>query len=163
MRRAERDATFTAFVEQHQTSLRRVAHVLCGDWHRADDVLQTALVKAYLAWPRVVRDGREVAYVRRIVVRSVVDETRRPWRREQTTAEVPDVAHVADHADRTDDAVVAAVRSLPAQQRAVIVLRHWVGLSVAEVADELGIGEGTVKSHSSRAAGALRALLVDAT
>src|SRR3954468_16375704 len=83
MNRGSRDEAFAAFVQARRAHLRRVAYAVCGDWHRADDLVQTALVKLYVAWPRIHRAGAEEAYVRTIIVRSNVDEHRRPWRRER--------------------------------------------------------------------------------
>lgn len=82
MSRASRDQGFVEFVQARRTHLRRIAYAVCGDWHRADDLTQTALTKLYVAWPRISRDGREEAYVRTIIVRADIDEHRRPWRRE---------------------------------------------------------------------------------
>ncbi len=153
------DEAFSDFVAARQTHLRRIAYALCGDWHRADDLLQTALTKLYVAWPRIRHDGGEEAYVRRILVRANIDESRRPWRREHATVDVPD--RVDRDAPEVEDrsALFAAVQQLPEQQRKVVVLRHWLGLSVRETADELGISEGTVKSHSSRGLAALERVL----
>src|SRR5689334_13204005 len=83
MRRQDREAAYVEFVTTRQDRLRRIAYAICGDWHQADDLLQTALVKLSVAWPRVRRDGREEAYVRQILVRAHIDEHRRPWQREQ--------------------------------------------------------------------------------
>jgi RNA polymerase sigma-70 factor (sigma-E family) len=159
MRGAERDATFTAFVEARRTHLRRIAYAVCGDWHRADDLVQTALVKLYVAWPRVRRTGREEAYVRTIIVRADIDEHRRPWRRER--AGLPAVETPAREPLPVEErsALFDALQGLPPMQRKVVVLRHWLGLSVAETAAELGISEGTVKSHSHRALERLRDVL----
>jgi RNA polymerase sigma-70 factor (sigma-E family) len=134
---------------------------VCGDWHRAEDVLQTALVKAYVAWPRVHRDGREEAYVRRIIVRTNIDEHRRPWRRERSGLEGHDrpAAEPTGLEERSE--LFDALQQLPISQRRVVVLRHWLGLSVEETAAELGISTGTVKSHSSRARERLREVLTD--
>lgn len=151
-----RDAEFTEFVAARQVHLRRIAYAVCGDWHRADDLLQTALTKLYVAWPRLQRDGREEAYVRQIIVRADIDEHRRPWRRERP------VEHHHDAPDREDlpveerSALFDALQALPAMQRKVVVLRHWLGLSVEETAAELGISTGTVKSHTSRGVAALK-------
>jgi len=79
---ADRDAEYSEFVLTRQRQLRRMAFLICGDWHLAEDVLQTALIKLYAAWPRLHRDGREEAYVRQIIVRTNIDEHRRPRRRE---------------------------------------------------------------------------------
>lgn len=150
MKREDREAAYVDFVTARRGHLRRIAYAVCGDWHRADDVLQTALVKLYVAWPRVQRDGREEAYVRQIIVRTNIDEHRRPWRREQSGLDGYDVA-TSDGAsleDRTE--LFEALQQLPPMQRRTVVLRHWLGLSVEETATELGISQGTVKSHSSR-------------
>ena len=158
MRDDERDAAFSEFVAARQAHLRRIAYALCGDWHRADDLLQTALTKLYVAWPRIRTAGNEVAYVRQIMVRANIDESRRPWRRERPTDVLPEIAaEPAQFEERS--ALFDALQSLPQQQRKVVVLRHWLGLSVRETADELGINEGTVKSHSSRGLAALQAVL----
>ena len=77
------DAAFSDFVAARQAHLRRIAYALCGDWHRADDLLQTALTKLYVAWPRIRHEGNEEAYCRQIMVRANIDESRRPWRRER--------------------------------------------------------------------------------
>lgn len=159
MRRADREAEFTDFVAARQTHLRRVAYALCGDWHKAEDLLQTSLTKLYVAWPRLGPDSSPEAYVRRIMVRANIDESRRPWRRERPTDELTDrpAAEGTSYEDRS--ALFEALQSLPEMQRKVVVLRHWLGLSVREAAEELGISEGTVKSHSHRGLTALEQVL----
>ncbi|WP_110208394.1 SigE family RNA polymerase sigma factor [Nocardioides daejeonensis] len=161
MNQAERDRTFTEFVAARRTHLRRIAYALCGDWALAEDLVQTALEKAYVAWPRVRRRGAEEAFVRRILVRARIDETRRPWRRELAHADLPEAPAVdeSDVADRSD--LFRSLQELPVMQRRVVVLRHWLDLSVEQTAAELGISEGTVKSHSSRAVASLRRALTD--
>ncbi len=159
MRRTDREAAFTEFVATRQAHLRRTAYALCGDWHRADDLLQTALTKLYVAWPRIRHEGNEEAYVRQIMVRANIDESRRPWRRERPTDILPEGEGVARDALEERSALFDALQQLPEQQRKVVVLRHWLGLSVRETADELGINEGTVKSHSSRGRAALQVVL----
>jgi RNA polymerase sigma-70 factor (sigma-E family) len=150
-----RDAEFTLFVASRQSHLRRVAHALCGDRHRAEDLLQTSLAKLYVAWPRIRHEGDEEAYVRRIMVRANIDESRRPWRRERATDDLGDRATPDRLPMEERSALFEALQALPTQQRKVVVLRHWLGLSIKETAAELGIGEGTVKSHSHRALAAL--------
>ncbi|KQW47989.1 RNA polymerase subunit sigma-24 [Nocardioides sp. Root1257] len=159
MSRASRDEGFVEFVQARRTHLRRIAYAVCGDWHRADDLTQTALTKLYVAWPRVNRDGREEAYVRTIIVRADVDEHRRPWRRE--SAGLPDVERPGREELPVEDrsALFDALQELPPMQRKVVVLRHWLGLSVAETAQELRISQGTVKSHSHRGLESLRGAL----
>ena len=152
------DAAFSDFVAARQGHLRRIAYALCGHWHKADDLLQTALTKLYVAWPRIRHEGNEEAYVRQIMVRANIDESRRPWRRERPTDTVPEHATEPSQVEERS-ALFAALQELPEMQRKVIVLRHWLQLSVAEAARELGIAEGTVKSHSSRGLAALEVVL----
>lgn len=158
MRSSDRDTAFSDFVASRQTHLRRIAYALCGDWHGAEDLLQTALTKLYVAWPRIRHEGGEEAYVRQIMVRANIDESRRPWRRERPTDALPERPTDPSQVEERS-ALFDALQALPAQQRKVVVLRHWLGLSVRETADELGITEGTVKSHSSRGLTALQTVL----
>ena len=76
----DRDAAYVEFVAARQDHLRRIALAVTGDWHTADDVLQTALLKLYFAWPRIRADGNPEAYARRIIMRCDVDRRRRPSR-----------------------------------------------------------------------------------
>jgi RNA polymerase sigma-70 factor (sigma-E family) len=154
-----RDAAFSEFVRARRTHLRRIAYAICGDWHRADDLVQTALVKLYVAWPRLHRDGREEAYARQIIVRANIDEHRRPWRRERPGLEGHDGATREEMAVEERSAMFDALQSLPVMQRKTVLLRHWLGLSVEETARELGISAGTVKSHTSRGLDKLQAAL----
>ncbi len=156
MRREDRETAYVEFVLARQTHLRRVAYSLCGDWHRAEDILQLALTKLYVAWPRIRRDGREEAYARQIIVRTSIDEHRRARNRERPGLEAHDpvAREPTSPEDRTE--LVAALQTLPEMQRKVVVLRYWLGSSVAETAADLGISEGTVKSHASRGLERLR-------
>ncbi|MBM9458510.1 SigE family RNA polymerase sigma factor [Nocardioides sp. zg-536] len=159
MRRTEREAAYVEFATARRDRLRRIAYGMCGDWHRADDLVQNALVKLYVAWPRVHRSGTEDAYVRRVLFNAAIDDSRRAVRRERPTEVLPETAGRVGVTVEDRDSLVAALQQLPAQQRATVLLRHWLGLSVAEVAAELGISEGTVKSHTSRGLSALRGAL----
>ncbi|MFC6287337.1 SigE family RNA polymerase sigma factor [Nocardioides sp. GCM10027113] len=159
MRATERDEAFTEFVVARRTHLRRIAYAVCGDWHQAEDLLQTALTKLYVAWPRVRRDGREEAYVRQIIVRARIDEARRPWRRERSGLDGVDAPAREEMPVEERSALFDALQALPEMQRKVVVMRHWLGLSVAEAAADLGISQGTVKSHSSRGLERLQGLL----
>ncbi|KQV77603.1 RNA polymerase subunit sigma-24 [Nocardioides sp. Root122] len=156
-----RDEAFSAFVLARQGHLRAIAYSLCGDWHDADDLLQTALTKLYVAWPRVTRDGSPEAYIRRILVHVNIDDHRRRSRRVRTVPleSGPDRPGRASTPTEDRSALVAALQALPEQQRKVVVLRHWLGLSVRETAAELQLSEGTVKSHSSRGLAALEVVL----
>ncbi|MGH3352970.1 MAG: SigE family RNA polymerase sigma factor [Nocardioides sp.] len=154
---SDHDESFTAFVAARRSHLVRVAYALCGDWHRADDLVQTSLLKLYAAWRRVER-GSEEAYVRTILVRAHIDQTRRPWWRRERPGDLPERAGASEQVEQRSE-LFDALQALPEMQRKVVVLRHWLQLSVAETAHELRISEGTVKSHSSRGLTALRACL----
>lgn len=150
-----RDVAFTSFVETRRSHLLRVAFALTGDRSAAEDLLQTALVKLYVAWPRLRRHEAAEAFVRTTMVRSNIDESRRPWRREFSTDVLPEV--VAQEPERDDAGLLVALQQLPPMQRKVVVLRHWLDMSVDQTAKELGISSGAVKTHSHRAIAALRA------
>ena len=156
---AEADQEFDAYFRARRDAVRRSAYLLCGDWHRADDLLQTSLTKLYVAWPRLRRDGREEAYVRQIIVRADIDEHRKPWRRERAGLDGHDEAVREGLPVEERSALFDALQALPVMQRKTVLLRHWLGLSVEETASELGIATGTVKSHSSRGIAALQEAL----
>ncbi|MBG0564671.1 SigE family RNA polymerase sigma factor [Actinoplanes aureus] len=151
---AEPDADFAAYFAGRVSSVRRLAYALCGDWHTADDLVQLTFVKLFPRWARV-RDGQIDAYVRRILVNTFLSHTRKS-RWEKVVADVPD--RPAPEVERHED-LGQALRRLPAQQRAVVVLRHLEDLSIAEVAELLQVAEGTVKSQSARGIAALRAAM----
>lgn len=159
MTASSRDEEYAAFVAARQAHLRRIAYALCGDWHKAEDLLQVSLVKLYVAWPRIHGAGREEAYARQIIVRATIDESRRPWRREKPGLEDRDAEARSPLPYEERSALFDALQALPVMQRKVVVLRHWLGLSVEETAHELRINPGTVKSHSSRGLAALRDVL----
>ena len=164
MPRSTRDTEFSAFVQTYRTEFLRAARLLtAGDTHLAEDLVQTALAKVYVAWPRL--RSSPVAYVHRIVINAHIDETRRPWwRRERSVPELPEPAAALTGtypADAGGDAVRSALAALPPRMRAVIVLRHWLDLSVEESADLLGCSQGTVKSQAAKAMVRLRELLGD--
>lgn len=162
MRSAESDTSYVAFVAARQEHLRRVAYAICGDWHLAEDLLQTALTRLYVVWPRLVKRGREEAYCRQIIVRANIDVHRKPSRRERAGLDGIEASAAPDQADdRTT--LFAALQELPEMQRKVVVLRHWLALSVEETAAELGISTGTVKSHTSRGLERLRGVLTPTT
>jgi RNA polymerase sigma-70 factor (sigma-E family) len=154
----------TAFAEYYGTRaelMRGTAYLLCGDWHRAEDLVQTAFTKLYLAWGRVSRHEVLDAYVRRIIVHSYLDQRRRGWwHRERVAETVPDRP---DPVERSEDRLVLlrALDRLPRRQRAVLVLRYWEDLPIAEVAALLECAPGTVKSQASRGLQTMRTLVPD--
>ena len=150
---SEVDAAFSAFVAARSRHLLHAAHLLTGDRHRAEDLLQTALTRAYLRWDRI--DEPE-GYVRRTMVNAHTDWWRsKPWR-EQSTDAVPELPAPDPASYEVRDAVLSALATLSGRQRAVVVLRYYEGLSEAEIAATLGCSAGTVKSAASRAMAKLR-------
>jgi RNA polymerase sigma-70 factor (sigma-E family) len=146
---------FVAYVEARSAWLHHFAYLLVADRARAEDLVQTALVKAWFAWRRV--EGDPDPYVRRIIVNTFASWRRRRWFGEVTTDELPDRGQsdgTGAHAER--DVVWRALRRLPPRQRAVLVLRYFADLSQEETAQTLGVSVGTVKSMTGRAFVALR-------
>jgi RNA polymerase sigma-70 factor (sigma-E family) len=158
---SSRDEEFSAFVVGRRVSMLRSACLLtAGDPHLAEDLVQTALARMYVAWPKVQRSDSPDAYARRILVNTYIDEVRRPrWRREQSVAQPPDRADTALPGPVDGDAIRAALAALPRRMRAAVVLRHWMDLSVEETAGLLHCSEGTVKSQTAKAITRLRGLL----
>ena len=167
MRASERSSEFVAFTTAHRADLVRTAVLLCaGDEAHAEDLVQMTLTRIYLAWSRVRRADSPLAYARRSLTHVFIDETRRAHRRRETTMADPATAlprtpaagdFVDDHGLR--DLVLAALAALGPRQRAVVVLRHWLDLDVAETARVLGCSTGTVKSQNARALAQLRGVL----
>lgn len=156
MNRHQRDQSFTEFVASRRTRWRATAYFLCGDWHLADDVVQLAAAKLYVAWPKVRSIGTEDAYARRIIARAAIDESRRPWRRERPAEVLPERAVVDGISAESRDSLMRALAELPAGQRKVVVLRYWLGLSVEETAHDLQCAAGTVKSQAAKGLARLR-------
>jgi RNA polymerase sigma-70 factor (sigma-E family) len=147
---------FDRYVAGAWPGLLRSAWLLTGDWHQAEDMLQTALAKTYTRWRRV-RPGSADAYVRKVLATTYLSWWRRRWRLETPTAEPPDRA-AADTGDAELRIAMADVlRRLPARQRAVLMLRFHADLTEAATARALGVTVGTVKSQTSRALATLRA------
>jgi RNA polymerase sigma-70 factor (sigma-E family) len=157
----ELEREYVEFVRGRLPRLRRAAYLLCGDWHRADDITQATLTSVYLNWRTASRADNVDAYVHRALVRRYLGERRLRWARvvlgdipEHTATSTP-----ADHNLAVRDELGAALQTLPKGRRAVIVLRYIEGLSVEETAAALGCSTGNVKSQSSRGLSALRELL----
>ncbi|HEY3868954.1 MAG TPA: SigE family RNA polymerase sigma factor [Actinocrinis sp.] len=164
MANRQRDADFTEYVQNRTAWLRRVAVLLCRDWDRADDLVQSAFLKLYLNWDKARRADNFDAYVRAILVNLFLSEQRTPWwrtitlRREQLDEITADpAAPDVDHAGSLD--VLAALGAVPARQRAAVVLRFYCDLSIEETAALLACSPGTVKSQTSRGLAALRQAL----
>jgi RNA polymerase sigma-70 factor (sigma-E family) len=156
--RDTRDEQFTAYVRDRGEYLLRMAVLLTGDWHAAEDLVQASLVKLYRAWPRLDTSADPDAYLRRIMVNTHRSWWRARWRRETPTAVLPESVTSDDLAER--QALGALVRQalaqLPRRQRAVLMLRYCEDLPEAEVARLLGCSVGAVKAHAHRGVRALR-------
>ena len=160
MRASDRDNEFVEFVTAQRTALLRMARLLtAGDDAAAEDLVQTTLTRLYVHWSRVRRAGNPVGYARTSLTHAFVDEQRRAYkRRELTTALVADQPAVEEDPD-LGRAVLAALAQLAPRQRAVVVLRHFLDLDIAETARMLGCTTGTVKSQNAKALDHLRAAL----
>ncbi|MEV0890609.1 SigE family RNA polymerase sigma factor [Promicromonospora sp. MEB111] len=156
-------AQFTVFAHAKTPALYRIAYMLCGDEHRAKDLVQIALERTFKAWKKV-GDGDPFAYARRVLATARIDTWRRTRREVLTddpasTVRSPDVlVFEGEVVDR--DRLVRALMQLTVKQRRVVVLRFMLDRSVAETAAELGISGGTVKSTAAHALRRLRTVLV---
>lgn len=142
---------FDEFVAARSGALLRTAYLLTRDHALAEDLLQTALTKAWFSWGRI--DGNHESYVRKILVNTYSSWWRRKWNGEHATDELPEAAATDQHAD-TD--LWTALGRLPRRQRAVVVLRYFDDLTEAETARLLGCSVGTVKSQTAKAFAKLR-------
>ena len=151
------DPGFRDYVTARSRSLLRTAYLLTGNRADAEDLVQAALAKTYLAWDRIEDRGALDGYVRRAMVNTHISWWRRRKVEEYPTDEVPDQA-VADHSSASDlqETLRRAVDRLPQRMRAAVVLRYFEDMTEAEVADVLGVSLGTVKSTVSRAVAKLR-------
>ena len=156
-RSQEQISAFAGLVEARSSTLLRLAFAVVGDYQLAQDLLQEALVKVYVAWPRLRDESAAEAYVRRTIVTTAIS-----WRRRPSFHEPP-VEVVPDSEDGDETGWVAThrvlwqqVRGLPPRQRTALVLRYYEDLSEAETAELMGCSVGTVKSQVSTALDKLR-------
>ncbi|WCN82195.1 SigE family RNA polymerase sigma factor [Micromonospora sp. LH3U1] len=148
---------FREFVAARSAALLRTAYLLTGDWATAEDLLQTALTKTYLAWKRLGGIEAVEPYARRVMVNTSTSWWRRRWHGERPTEVLPERAGVDEIEQQLDrDLLWRHLRALPVRQRAVLVLRYYEDMSEAQTAAMLDISPGTVKSQSSRALATLR-------
>ena len=139
--------------------LRRSAYLLCGDAHRADDLVSNVLVKVYRNWSRLSAMDHPDAYLRRMLHRVWLDELRCPWRRERAAATLPDPPPHHDPSPVDRLALVAVLGRLTPRRRAALVLRFFEDLSVEQTAEIMGCSAGTVKALTHRAQADLRELM----
>ncbi|MFJ6672088.1 SigE family RNA polymerase sigma factor [Actinosynnema sp. NPDC091369] len=156
MKRSEENA-YREYVTARMESLRRTAYLLCRDWHTADDLVSITIGKLYRHWSRVGRSAGIDAYVRKVLLRTWLDEKRRPWRREQAVEELPELPTTSEFAVVSRAQLLDLLDGLPPRRRAAVVLRLYLDLSVEETAEILGCSVGTVKSQTARGLDTLRA------
>jgi RNA polymerase sigma-70 factor (sigma-E family) len=151
-----RDDEYTEYVSARLMSLRRVAYLLCQDWHRADDLVQATITQLYVHWGRARAAEHIDAYARTVMVREFLSERRSAWsRRVRLSGHVPEAtASAADHDTLLD--LRAALAAVPPRQRATLVLRFFCDLNVEQTARVLGCSAGTVKSQTAKGLAALR-------
>jgi RNA polymerase sigma-70 factor (sigma-E family) len=148
---------FREFVAARSAALLRTAYLLAGDWATAEDLLQTALTKTYLAWKRLGEIEAVEPYARRVLVNTATSWWRRRWHGEKPTEVLPEQAAPDQLEEQLErDVLWRHVKALPARQRAVLVLRFYEDMSEAQTAALLNISTGTVKSQTSRALATLR-------
>ncbi|MBW4717984.1 sigma-70 family RNA polymerase sigma factor [Saccharothrix sp. SC076] len=155
------DVEFTAYVGTHLPRLRRLALLLCGDGHRADDVVQQAITRLYAHWRKANAADDRDAYVRAVLVRAFLNEHRRRWRLVRLVGYPAELPHrPSGRPDpETREVVWAALRRLPPRTRAVLVLRFVADRPVAEVASALRCSESNVKTLTARGLAAMRLML----
>lgn len=162
-RRRDDDELFHVFVARSTAPLTRLAYLLCGDQHLANDLVQTSLIRLYQVWPRMRDKDVPDAYARKVLLRCWLNELRRPWRRSEardgvvpdTSVPETDLIGAAHH----KEVLRVALAQLPPRQRAAVVLRYWSQHSAAETAAILRCSEGTVRSQAARGLAALRTAL----
>jgi RNA polymerase sigma-70 factor (sigma-E family) len=150
---------FAEYFTARAPAMRRLAYGLSGGWHAAEDLVQSTFVTLYRRWHRIRVESLD-AYARRILVNAFLSE-RHSRRRESVMPEPPDLA-ASPGGDISDRLLLQrALTALPPRQRAMVVLRHLEDLSITQVADLLGVAEGTVKSQTARGIQSLRGALGD--
>lgn len=159
-RDADRDAEFSTYYAARGDHIRNTAYLMCGDWHLANDLTQTTFTKIYRRWRHIERHDSLDQYARRVLLRALLDERRRPWRREYPTGDAEALDQpVLDLEPEDHRNLHAALAAVPSRQRAALVLRYWADLSVDQIADALGCSAGTVKSQTARGLDNLRRAL----
>jgi len=159
--KADDDREYVDFLTARLPRLRALAYYLCGDWHRADDVLQNAMTQLYVHWKRARAANDIDQYVRAMVVKSFLNEKRKSWSaRVRLVEAVPESrASRIDNDIENQTVLRTALEHVPPRQRAVLVLRFLCDLTTQETADVLGCSAGTVKSQTSHGLTRLREVL----
>jgi RNA polymerase sigma-70 factor (sigma-E family) len=149
---------FAEFASAASPRLRRMAFLLCGNWHTAEDLAQTALAKVFAAWPRIRRQEAVHAYATRTLVNTFLADRRLRRSGEILTDRLPEFP-AGEPTPETRIVVLDALATLPPRSRATVILRYWADLNVEQAAAVLGCSPGTVKSTTSRALSRLKDVL----
>ncbi|GLW59109.1 SigE family RNA polymerase sigma factor [Kitasatospora phosalacinea] len=159
----EQGLEFEQFASSRAHRLFQVAYLMCGDWHQAQDLVQTTLAKMFSVWGRLRRggdDGSTIdAYARKVLLRTYLSQKRLRKSSEVVTAELPERASASGDGGELRLVMVAALKQLPPRNRAVVVLRYLEDHSIEAVADMLGMSPGAVKSLNFRSLAKLREIL----
>jgi RNA polymerase sigma-70 factor (sigma-E family) len=149
---------FDVFVADHYVSLQRTAFLLCGDWHLAEDLVQTTLIKVYSRWRTVRQPDKALSFTRTALTRTFIDWQRKHSSAETPTEDIPDSGTAEDETTRRL-ALAAALWQLPEMQRVVLVLRFWEDLSIEETARVTRRKPATVRSDALRGLARMRDIL----
>ena len=153
-------AAFAEFARGRSHALFRVAYLMVGDHGLAEDLLQEALTKTYVAWPRLRDPSKAEAYTRKAITTTAISWWRRKaWHGERPRGDLPELAANPGHDPTERDWLWQELQSLAPRQRAAIVLRYYEDLTEAQTAEALGVSVGTVKSQVSDGLKRLRAKL----
>ncbi|HEY3008930.1 MAG TPA: SigE family RNA polymerase sigma factor [Micromonosporaceae bacterium] len=152
---------FVEYVTARLPHLRRTAYLLCGDRHRAEDVVQDTTIALYTKWQLAQAAVNTDGYVHWMLVRQYLRQQRLAWSRVLLSDRTAERAAPSSGSVEERDRVSTALAQVGRRQRAGVVLRYFCDLSVSETATVLGCSEGTVKSQAARALTTLRGLLAD--
>ncbi|MFB7948529.1 SigE family RNA polymerase sigma factor [Kitasatospora phosalacinea] len=160
----EQGLEFEQFASSRAHRLFQVAYLMCGDWHQAQDLVQTTLAKMFSVWGRLQRGGGDDgptidAYARKVLLRNYLSQKRLRKSSEIVTTDLPEQSSAPSDGGELRLVMVAALKQLPPRNRAVVVLRYLEDHSIEAVADMLGISPGAVKSLNFRSLAKLREIL----
>jgi RNA polymerase sigma-70 factor (sigma-E family) len=157
--RPDSESEYADYLRARLPRLHRAAYLLCGDAHRAEDIVQATALALYLRWDWIRAVDNVDGYVHRMLVRQFLGQRRLAWARVLLTDRLPDRAAPAQSSVEDRDAVTRALAQLPPGQRAVVVLRYWCDLSIEATSAAMNCSTGNVKSQATRGLATLRRLL----
>lgn len=157
MPKGDRDTQeYVDYVSTRLAQWHRAAYLLCGDEHRADDLVQTTVTKLYVHWARARAADKIDSYVHRMLVRTFIDERRLAWSKVWLMSATPERGTAGDSSVEDRDLVMRALAELPKGQRTVLVMRFLCDMPVEEVAAAMRCSAGNVKAQTFRGLAVLR-------